>query len=141
MAEQDLYPVPAEWAKKTRVNAAKYDAMYGRLLADPGSFWLEQARRLSWIKRPEIAGDWSFDATTFHISWFSDGKLNASANCIDRHLAERGDQIAIIWEPDDPADEPRKSKGAKPMDWLYESADWASEPVRLTAAVRFRLLR
>jgi acetyl-CoA synthetase len=108
MAEQDLFPVPAEWAKKARVNAAKYDAMYGRSIADPGSFWLEQARRLTWMKRPEIAGDWSFDATTFHISWFADGKINASANCIDRHLAERGDQVAIIWEPDDPADQPRK---------------------------------
>ena len=108
MADQDLYPVPAEWAKKSRVNAKKYGELYGRSLADPGSFWLEQAKRLTWIKRPEIAGDWSFDATTFHINWFSDGKLNASANCIDRHLAERGDVTAIIWEPDDPKDEPRR---------------------------------
>jgi acetyl-CoA synthetase len=108
MADQDLYPVPAEWAKKSRINAKKYGELYGRSLADPGSFWLEQAKRLTWIKRPEIAGDWSFDATTFHINWFSDGKLNASANCIDRHLAERGDVTAIIWEPDDPKDEPRR---------------------------------
>ena len=78
MSEQDLFPVPAEWAKKARVNAAKYQQLYGRSIADSGSFWLEQARRLDWIKRPEIAGDWSFDATTFHISWFSDGKLNAN---------------------------------------------------------------
>jgi acetyl-CoA synthetase len=108
MAEQDLFPVPAEWAKKARVNAEKYRALYGRSLADPGSFWLEQARRLDWIKRPEIAGDWSFDATNFHIQWFADGKLNASANCIDRHLKTRGDATAIIWEPDDPAAEPRR---------------------------------
>jgi acetyl-CoA synthetase len=108
VAEQDLFPVPAEWARKARVNDKKYAELYGRSLADPGSFWLEQARRLNWIKRPEIAGDWSFDATTFHINWFSDGKLNASVNCIDRHLAERGDQIAIIWEPDVPSEEPRR---------------------------------
>jgi acetyl-CoA synthetase len=107
MADQDLFPVPAEWAKKARVDAGKYEALYGRALADPGTFWLEQARRLEWIKRPEIAGDWSFDATTFHINWFSDGKLNASANCIDRHLKGRADAIAIIWEPDQPAEEPR----------------------------------
>ncbi len=107
MDEQDLYPVPVEWAKKARINAEKYTQLYGRALGDPGTFWLEQAKRLDWIKRPEIAGDWSFDATTFHIQWFSDGKLNASANCIDRHLATRGDQIAIIWEPDDPKDKPR----------------------------------
>jgi acetyl-CoA synthetase len=68
MAEQELYPVPAGWAKKARYNAAKYAALYGRSLADPGSFWLEQARRLDWIKRPEIAGDWSFDKADFHIN-------------------------------------------------------------------------
>jgi len=107
MSDQDLFPVPAEWAKKARVNAAKYTEIYGRSLADPGTFWLEQAKRLDWIKRPEIAGDWSFDATTFHINWFADGKLNVSANCIDRHLKERGDQVAIIWEPDVPTEEPR----------------------------------
>jgi acetyl-CoA synthetase len=107
MAEQDLFPVPAEWAKKARVDAAKYAHLYGRAQADSGSFWLEQARRLDWIKRPEIAGDWSFDATTFHINWFSDGKINASANCIDRHLKDRGDTVAIIWEPDEPSEEPR----------------------------------
>ncbi|MBK6298129.1 MAG: acetate--CoA ligase [Sphingomonadales bacterium] len=108
MDGQDLYPVPAEWAKKARINADKYTQLYGRALGDPGTFWLEQAKRLDWIKRPEIAGDWSFDATTFHIQWFSDGKLNATANCIDRHLATRGEQIAIIWEPDDPREQPRK---------------------------------
>ena len=107
MSDQDLFPVPAEWAKKARVNAAKYTEIYGRSLADPGTFWLEQAKRLDWVKRPEIAGDWSFDATTFHINWFADGKLNVSANCIDRHLKERGDQVAIIWEPDVPTEEPR----------------------------------
>lgn len=108
MSDQDVFPVPAEWAKNARVTAAKYDQLYGRALGDPGSFWLEQAKRLNWIKRPEIAGDWSFKEDDFHIRWFSDGKINASANCIDRHLAERGETVAIIWEPDDPA-EPSKS--------------------------------
>ncbi|HEV2567559.1 acetate--CoA ligase [Sphingomonas sp.] len=104
----DIYPVPGDWAKRARVNADKYTQLYGRSLADPGSFWLEQARRLDWIKRPEIAGDWSFREEDFHISWYPDGKLNASANCIDRHLKTRPDQVAIIWEPDDPAEEPRR---------------------------------
>ncbi|MEK6638326.1 MAG: acetate--CoA ligase [Pseudomonadota bacterium] len=102
MSDQDLFPVPAEWAKAARISSVKYDQLYGRALGDPGSFWLEQAKRLTWIKRPEIAGDWSFSEDDFHIRWFSDGKINASANCIDRHLAERGDSVAIIWEPDDP---------------------------------------
>jgi acetyl-CoA synthetase len=108
VSDQDVFPVPAEWAKKARITAAKYDQLYGRALGDPGSFWLEQAKRLNWIKRPEIAGDWSFNEEDFHIRWFSDGKINASTNCIDRHLAELVDSVAIIWEPDDPKD-PSKS--------------------------------
>jgi acetyl-CoA synthetase len=74
----------------------------------PDAFWLEQARRLDWMKRPEIADDCSFDAPTFQINWFTDGELNASVNCVDRHLAERGDCVAIIWEPDAPDERPRK---------------------------------
>ncbi|MGJ3647556.1 acetate--CoA ligase [Sphingomonas sp. GlSt437] len=104
----DLYPVPPEWSANARVDAAGYEKLYGRALADPGSFWLEQARRLDWIKRPEIAGDWSFDEADFHIRWFADGKLNVSANCIDRHLAKRGEETALIWEPDDPTEAPRR---------------------------------
>ncbi|OYX38386.1 MULTISPECIES: acetate--CoA ligase [unclassified Sphingomonas] len=103
-----LYPVPDAWAKQARIDAAGYDRLYGRAIADSGSFWLEQARRLDWIKRPEIAGDWSFDERDFHIQWFADGKLNVAANCIDRHLAKRGDQTALIWEPDAPEEEPRR---------------------------------
>ena len=93
----DLYPVPQEWARRARIDAEGYDRLYGRSIADPGSFWLEQARRLDWIKRPEIAGDWSFNDDDFHIRWFGDGKLNVAANCIDRHLAKRGNETAIIW--------------------------------------------
>jgi acetyl-CoA synthetase len=108
MSDKSLYPVPQEWAKRARVNAEKYAQLYGRALADPGSFWLEQARRLDWIKRPEISGDWSFREQDFHISWFPDGKLNASANCIDRHLKTRPDQVAILWEPDEPGEDARR---------------------------------
>ena len=104
----DLYPVPPEWAATARIDKARYEQLYGLSLADPGTFWLEQARRLDWIKRPEIAGDWSFDEADFHISWFADGKLNVSANCLDRHLAKRGDATALIWEPDSPDEEPRR---------------------------------
>lgn len=108
MSDPATYPVAHEWQAKARIDAGKYEQLYGRSLADPGSFWLEQARRLDWIKRPEIAGDWSFDEDDFHISWFADGKLNVAANCIDRHLKTRGDQIAIIWEPDEPSEDPRR---------------------------------
>jgi acetyl-CoA synthetase len=108
VAEQDVYPVPANWAKQARFDTQGYDRLYGRSLADPGSFWLEQARRLDWIKRPEIAGDWSFDEADFHINWFADGKLNVAANCLDRHLAKSGDTVALIWEPDEPSEQPRR---------------------------------
>ncbi|WBO20867.1 acetate--CoA ligase [Sphingomonas abietis] len=81
-------------------------AQHQRSLDEPDSFWLEQADRLDWIETPTRAGDWSFEEQDFHIRWFEDGVLNVSANCIDRHLASRGDTIAIIWEPDDPQAEP-----------------------------------
>ncbi|WP_066663868.1 MULTISPECIES: acetate--CoA ligase [unclassified Sphingomonas] len=103
----DLYPVSMEWRRAARVDKSAYEALYGRSLADPGSFWLEQAKRLDWIKRPELAGDWSFDEANFHIRWFADGKLNVAANCIDRHLASRGGEVAIIWEPDDLTEDAR----------------------------------
>lgn len=102
-----LYPVPDAWARGARIDAEGYARLHGRSLADPGSFWLEQAKRLDWIKRPELAGDWSFDEADFHIRWFADGRLNVAANCIDRHLATRGDAIAILWEPDAPEEAPR----------------------------------
>jgi acetyl-CoA synthetase len=105
VSEQDIFPVPEEWAKRAHADKAEYELQYGRSLADPGTFWLEQARTLDWIKRPEISGDWSFDASDFHINWFTDGQINVSANCIDRHLATRGDAVAIIWEPDDPGED------------------------------------
>ena len=108
MSDPEVYPVPADWARAARVDAEGYETLYGRSLADPGTFWLEQARRLDWIKRPEIAGDWSFDKADFHINWFVDGKLNVAANCLDRHLAKRGDTVALIWEPDDPSEEPKR---------------------------------
>jgi acetyl-CoA synthetase len=108
VSEQDIFPVPKEWANRAHADKAEYELLYGRSLADPGTFWLEQARTLNWIKRPEISGDWSFDASDFHINWFTDGQLNVSANCLDRHLATRGDEVAIIWEPDDPEEEPKK---------------------------------
>lgn len=108
MADQDLYPVPAEWAKRARVKPKDYDTLYGSALGDPGRFWLEQAKRLQWFKRPELASDWSFDPWDFRINWFADGKINASVNCIDRHLKDRADALAIIWEPDDPTQEAKR---------------------------------
>ena len=104
----DLYPVPAEWSATAKVDAAGYDAMYAASVDDPDAFWLEQAQRLEWITQPSKAGDWSYAADDFHIRWFEDGTLNVAANCLDRHLATRGDQVAIIWEPDAPGEEAKR---------------------------------
>ncbi|MCA0209656.1 MAG: acetate--CoA ligase [Proteobacteria bacterium] len=103
----ETYPVPAEW-KERALGEAACAAMYDMSLATPEAFWLEQARRLDWMAAPVTAGDWSFGEGDFRIEWFADGTLNVAANCIDRHLADRADDVAIIWEPDDPAEEARR---------------------------------
>jgi acetyl-CoA synthetase len=105
----DIHPVPAEWATNARVDAARYRELYDAAVADPDGFWLERAReRLDWVREPEQGGDWSYAQADFRIRWFGDGVLNAAHNCVDRHLAERGERTAIIWEPDAEAEEPRR---------------------------------
>ncbi len=103
----DTYPVPAEWAARAKVSMARYAAEYARSLAEPDAYWAEQARRLDWITPPTRIDESSFEEATFGVRWFADGVLNVSANCLDRHLAERGEQVAILWEPDDPAEPSR----------------------------------
>ena len=99
------YDVPAALAKRAHIDADAYEAMYERSVAEPDAFWLEQAKRLDWSKAPTQAGDWTYEHPDVSISWFADGELNVAANCIDRHLEKRGDQVAIIWEGDEPSDE------------------------------------
>jgi acetyl-CoA synthetase len=106
--KDELYPVPAEWARDAKVDAAGYAADYARSLADSTGYWLEQAKTLDWITPPTIADESSFAESDFGVRWFADGVLNVSANCLDRHLATRGDQVAIIWEPDSPDAEGRR---------------------------------
>src|ERR1700749_227451 len=97
-----LIPVPKEGKDRALVDKAKYEKMYAESVADPVDFWREQAHRLDWIVPFTKVKDVSFQPDDLHIRWFEDGVLNVSANCIDRHLEKRGDQTAIIWEPDDP---------------------------------------
>ena len=104
----DIYPVPDWWRDHAGIDARALAAMRERATRDPDSFWLEQARRVDWITPPRQAGDWSFDAAEFRIRWFADGRLNVAANCLDRHLAERGDTVALIWEPDEPGEDARR---------------------------------
>ena len=99
-----VYEVPAEWTKRAFIKAAEYKTMYERSLADPGGFWAEQGKRIHWYKNFSKVKNTSFDPRNVSIKWFEDGVTNAAYNCIDRHLHTRGDQIAIIWEGDDPKD-------------------------------------
>ncbi|MEM9813117.1 MAG: AMP-binding protein, partial [Pseudomonadota bacterium] len=85
-------------------DAETYATMYAASIADPAAFWGEHGKRLDWIKPYSVVKNTTYAYPDISIKWFEDGTLNVAANCIDRHLATRGDQTAIIWEPDDPAD-------------------------------------
>jgi acetyl-CoA synthetase len=99
-----VYQVPAEFAARARVDAARYAADYARSVSDPQGFWGEVGRRLDWIRPYTRVKDVSFRLEDFHIRWYQDGTLNVSHNCLDRHLAQRGDRVAIIWEGDQPGE-------------------------------------
>jgi acetyl-CoA synthetase len=97
-----IYSVPAEWAANAWVDNEKYLALYKRSIEDPNGFWGEMGKRVDWIKPYTRVKNTSYDAANVSIKWYEDGTLNVSVNCIDRHLKRRGDQVAIIWEGDDP---------------------------------------
>ena len=103
MSEEQVFPVPVDWAERAHMDAAGYDAAWARVQADPEGFWAEVAGRLDWIKAPTKIKDVSFNKDDFHIRWFEDGVLNVSANCLDRHLPARANDICFIWEGDDPS--------------------------------------
>ena len=96
------YPVPAEWAKRAWVDEVAYQKMYDRSVKDSAGFWGEMGRRLDWIKPYTRVKSTTFDPGNVSIKWYEDGTLNVCVNCVDRHLATRADQVAIIWEGDDP---------------------------------------
>ena len=100
-----IYDVPAEWRKRGFVDDAKYKEMYDRSIKDPNGFWAEHAKRVDWIKPFSKVKNTTYDPHNVSIKWFEDGTLNACYNCVDRHLAKRGDQTAILWEGDDPKDD------------------------------------
>ncbi len=103
MSEIKTYPVPADIAAKAHINAEQYAAMYQRSIDDPNGFWAEQANKfITWSKPFDKVMDYSYNPDNFYIKWFEGGQLNVSYNCLDRHLDSRGDQVAIIWEADDP---------------------------------------
>ncbi len=107
MSTPHTLPVPPNWAKRAFVDDVGYRAMHASASADPEAFWGVHGQRLDWIEPYTKVKDTSFNEADFRIRWYEDGVLNVSANCIDRHLATRGEQIAIIWEGDDPSQSKR----------------------------------
>jgi acetyl-CoA synthetase len=102
MSESKQYPPPTGLTKSAWIDETRYNELYKASIEDPEAFWREQAEReLDWIKPFTEVKDCSFAADDLHIRWFEDGELNVAANCLDRHLEQRGDQTAIIWESDD----------------------------------------
>ena len=99
---QEVYTASADFVASAHVDAAGYARMYAASVTDPDAFWAEQGHRIDWIKDYTLVQNSSFDLGRVSIKWFEDGTLNVSANCIDRHMVTRGNQTAIIWEPDDP---------------------------------------
>src|SRR6478736_4477003 len=99
-----LFPVPEDWKKRAFMTKAQYETAYAQSVKDPDAYWGKEAARLDWVKPFTKVKNVSWDPDNLSIKWFEDGALNVAANCIDRHLAKRGNQTAIIWEGDDPKD-------------------------------------
>ncbi|KRE14758.1 acetyl-coenzyme A synthetase [Bosea sp. Root483D1] len=106
-----IYDVPASWAKKAWLNDAKYKKMYAASIKDPDKFWAEQGKRIDWFKPYSKVRNVSYKPGKVSIKWFEDGTTNVAYNCIDRHLATRAKQTAIIWEGDDPSESKKISYG------------------------------
>ncbi|WP_233840281.1 acetate--CoA ligase [Dyella sp. 2HG41-7] len=104
-----VYPVDPAFAAKARIRKADYERLYAESVKDPEGFWGRIGERLDWNKKPTRIRDVSYDPKDLHIRWYDDGELNVSANCLDRHLATRGDKTAIIFEGDDPSESRRIS--------------------------------
>ncbi|HEY1329112.1 MAG TPA: acetate--CoA ligase [Casimicrobiaceae bacterium] len=105
MSNAEVFPVPCEWAATAWIDADRYAALYRQSIEDPQAFWGEQGRRIDWMKPYTKVKDVSFASRDLHIRWYHDGTLNACHNCVDRHLRTRADQVAILWEGDDPAEQ------------------------------------
>ena len=98
----DLYKPSNKIVENAHINKLKYEEMYKESISNPIKFWGEHGKRIDWIKNYEKVRDFSYDQKNLYIKWFEDGTLNASYNCIDRHLKNNGNKTAIIWEGDNP---------------------------------------
>lgn len=104
MSDEKIYPVKPAALSRTNITEADYQRLYQQSMDQPEEFWAEQGKRIDWMKPYQKVKDVSYASDDLHIRWFEDGELNASVNCLDRHLAERGEQTAIIYEGDEPGE-------------------------------------
>ena len=107
MSAEKLFSPSAAQQANAQINQTQYNALYQQSIENPDEFWQEQAKRIDWMAPFSEVKDVSFAKDDLHIRWFADGNLNASVNCIDRHLSSKGDQPALTWEPDSEDDEGR----------------------------------
>ena len=101
-SQNEVFAPSDEIIKNAHINAEKYEQMYKRSIDDPEGFWGEMAKRIDWFKEPSLIKNINYDKNNLHIKWYEDGVLNACYNCVDRHLPARADDIALIWEGDNP---------------------------------------
>ena len=104
MSDNELFKVSDEWSSSSLIDSHKYNEWYKNSFDNNEEFWNEHGKRIDWIKPYSKVKNVNYHKSDFCIKWYEDGSLNASSNCIDRHLKERADQVAIIWEGDDPND-------------------------------------
>ena len=104
MSSSDTYKSKDWIVDKAFINQDEYKKLYNQSISQPDEFWFEQGKRLNWITPYSKVCDYSFDKDNLYVKWYEDGELNASYNCLDRHIEKNGDKTAIIWEGDDPSD-------------------------------------
>ena len=104
MSNNEKFEVSDDWSSSAQINSDQYNDWYEKSFNNNEEFWNEHGKRIDWIELYTKVKDVSYLKDNFSIKWYYDGTLNASANCIDRHLKDKGDQTAIIWEGDDPKD-------------------------------------
>ena len=102
--QDKIYDVPSDWSRRAYFDAAGYEAKYRRSIENPEAFWAEEGRRIHWFRPFTRVKNTRFGPGEVSIRWYEDGTTNAAYTCVDRHLATRGDQTAIIWEGDDPSE-------------------------------------
>ena len=105
--EDHIYDVPQSYKDRSLIGPERYEEMYAASIADPETFWRDEAKRIDWIKPFTRVKSTSFGPGQVSIEWFGDGTTNVALNCIDRHLASRASKVAILWEGDDPNDSKR----------------------------------